>query len=89
MGNDMKKTGVKIKIESRETVQKENTDDHAVVSPPKKRKKSEPAKQDGLSEIKKTFDDFIDHCKKNDNERNAMMREYLNMFAKANKLDKE
>ena len=89
MGNDMKKTGVKIKIESREPTQKENAGEPSVLSPPKKKKKSEQAKPDGLAEIKNTFNEFIDHCKKNDNERNSMMREYLNMYAKANKIEND
>ena len=38
MGNDMKKTGVKVKIESRDPIQKENTGEAIVLSQPRKKK---------------------------------------------------
>ena len=56
------------------------------VGPPKKKKKISNQKPDPIFEIKKTLDDFIGHCKRNDEQKSAFMERYLSMYAKANKI---
>lgn len=52
--------------------------------PPKKRKKPESDKSDVMEKLVSSTSAFMDHCKKMDEERNAMFRDFLGIYAKAN-----
>ena len=89
MGSDMQRNGVRVKIESKFRPTNDENDNPAIgVGPPKKKKKLVAAKPDPISDMKKTLDDFIGHCKRNDEQKNAFMERYLDMYAKANNIDK-
>ena len=64
----------------------DSSEDGLGVTPPKKKKKVDSTKPDPLNEIKDTLTEYIGHCKRVDQQKNAFMEKYLDMFAKANNI---
>lgn len=87
IGSDVTKSGSIVKIESNKNLG-EGTSDTSE-TPRKRRKKQEIEKEDPIAKLQSSLDNFISHAKQQDEQKNAFMREYLDMFAKANNIKKD
>ena len=89
MGTGAGKENVKITPTPKVTPNKSIKENLSNSPPPQKRKKTEKPEEDVFEKLSNTISDFIGHRQKVDEERNSIFRDFLGMYAQANKLQKD
>ena len=88
MGSGVGKENVKVNFETKTPEKPKIPGKMETPSPAKKKKKIEKSEGDVLEKLVSTTTSFMERCTKMEEERNALFREMLGIYAAANNVQK-